>query len=108
MSAFADTLSRFLAYPRELVFGRGTSAQARDRFSGAVSDLISLSFPGAILIVTHGTVLSRFVAAATGLDAHACWRARPIPALVVLAPPTQGPHGWRLEELWPPALGAAQ
>jgi len=105
---FAAAVARFFAHPEERVFGAESAAESLARFSSAVSGLTAAAPPGDILIVTHGTVLSLFVAATTGADAAAFWRSLPLPALAVLAPRPRadaapaGDSSWRLAELWPP------
>jgi broad specificity phosphatase PhoE len=102
---FAAALARFFAAPRERVFGDESSAEVLARFSAAVGKVTALppaGAPGALLIVTHGTALALYVAAAVGLDANAFWRALGLPALVALASSDAGARPWTLREVWPP------
>jgi hypothetical protein len=43
-----------------------------------------------LVVVTHGTVLSLYVAAVTGLDVVALWRRLDLPSYLVLARPDLG------------------
>jgi broad specificity phosphatase PhoE len=106
---FTAVVARFFAHPAERVFGAESAAEALARVSSAVSGLIAAAPSGDILIVTHGTVLSLFVAATTGADAAAFWRRLPLPALAVLRPRPSDDGAdpsaaapWRLDALWPP------
>jgi broad specificity phosphatase PhoE len=63
--------------PDEIVFGEESAAGALARFEMAVADL-----PDSAVVVSHGTVISLYVAAQTGLDAFYVWRSLGLPELV--------------------------
>lgn len=63
--------------PDEVVFGEESAASALSRFEAAVEGL-----PEASVAVTHGTVLSLFVAARTGRDPYELWRSLELPDVV--------------------------
>jgi broad specificity phosphatase PhoE len=60
---FQATMTRFFAEPDTLVFGEETASQALARFSRAVEETLARHPEGDVIIVTHGTVMSLFVAA---------------------------------------------
>src|SRR5262249_54568034 len=84
---FEAALARFFAAPEELILGDETATRARQRFTRAASEVIAR--PGAedILIVTHGTVVTLFIAAATGIDPFPVWRELGMPCFVALSLP---------------------
>lgn len=58
--------------PGERVFGKETSSEAGARFAGAVSRLAErYRYP---VLVTHGRVMSAWIARVTGAEAAAFWR----------------------------------
>lgn len=59
---FEASLARFFARPDELVFGAETATQAQQRLSTAVHDLLARRPGQTLAIVTHGTVMTLFVA----------------------------------------------
>lgn len=63
--------------PGEVAFGEETAAAALARFQAAVADLTEPA-----VVVTHGTVLSLFVAARTGRDPYELWRSLELPDVV--------------------------
>jgi broad specificity phosphatase PhoE len=84
---FEAAVARFFAAPAELILGDETAAQARQRFTRAVSEVIALRGAEDILIVTHGTVMTLFIAAATGIDPFPFWRELGMPCFVALSLP---------------------
>jgi broad specificity phosphatase PhoE len=84
---FEAALAAFFARPDELVLGRETAAQALARFSRAMDELLAAHPTGTLAVVTHGTVLSLFVAARVGIESLPFWRGLALPDLVVLSLP---------------------
>ena len=84
---FEQTVAELFDRPDELVMGRETAAQARDRFVGAVQDVIEGRLNESVAIVAHGTVMSLFVANYTDQDPFELWRRLGLPSFVVLSPP---------------------
>jgi broad specificity phosphatase PhoE len=83
----------FFRCSNELVFGEETARQALQRFSSAVEQLVA-RLPEAttwdardLLIVTHGTVLSLFLARYGHGDAFALWQDWTMPDAIVLELP---------------------
>ena len=92
---YFDTLDQFQAaitnlfdHPNELVLGEETAVQARTRFSQAVSHLVEQHPTQTIAIVTHGTVLSLFVAWHNpNVNIHQFWRGLTMPDCYALTLP---------------------
>jgi broad specificity phosphatase PhoE len=76
---FHRRVAELFARPDELVFGEETAKQALARFSAAVDAL-----HGTVVAVTHGTVISLYVAARTGADGFELWCRLGLPSLVVI------------------------
>jgi broad specificity phosphatase PhoE len=68
-------LQRFFDNPDELVFGEETASQALRRFSSAVAAVIQRTSagPGALCIVSHGTVMSLFAARHLNAAPYSIW-----------------------------------
>jgi broad specificity phosphatase PhoE len=65
--------------PDEVVYGEETATAALARFEAAVEGR-----PEPVVVVTHGTVLSLYVAAKTGRDPFELWRSLELPDVVEL------------------------
>ena len=81
---FDGAVAAFFQHPEVLVLGRETARQAAERFARSVATVTSWSTEQNIVVVTHGTVLSLFVACATGLEPFALWKRLGLPSFVVL------------------------
>jgi broad specificity phosphatase PhoE len=77
-----------LRRPHEVVFGEESIAAAGHRFSTVMTRLLATT-PGeeTLTVVTHGTVLSLYVAAVTDVDAVDLWRRLSLPSYVTLSRP---------------------
>lgn len=84
---FHEAVAQLFARPGELVFGRETAEQARQRFSRAIDHLLRLYPHANLAVVTHGTVLSLYVAALAGLDGYLVWQQLGMPCFAVLEHP---------------------
>jgi len=83
--AFRHAIRSLFARPHDRVFGRETAADALARFDAAVGRLLASRGPEEdVIVVTHGTVISLFVAAHTGEDGFGLWSRLGLPSLVVL------------------------
>ncbi|MFZ0546021.1 MAG: histidine phosphatase family protein [Candidatus Promineifilaceae bacterium] len=60
---FQEQIEAFFERPTELVFGLETAEQALERFESAVSQVIGRHPNKNIILATHGTVITLFVAA---------------------------------------------
>ncbi|MEH1963937.1 MAG: histidine phosphatase family protein [Nostoc sp.] len=84
---FIETLAAFFAKPDELVMGLETATQAYQRFQQAVENIIAKTPNGDVIIVTHGTVMTLFIAAFTGKEAFQFWQQIEHPMGIVLPLP---------------------
>jgi broad specificity phosphatase PhoE len=85
--AFDQAVGAFFTHPNELVFGEETADQAGVRFDAAVRGVIAAHPSRTIAIVAHGTVITLFVAAHTGIAPLSFWKRLGMPAIVVLSLP---------------------
>ncbi len=83
-----QTISTFFAQPDKLVFGNETATQALERFSSAVQRVVKEHEEGNIVIVTHATVITLFVAQHVYIPSFLFWRSLDTPAFVVLSLPS--------------------
>jgi len=84
---FRAQVTRLFEYPGELVFGRETADQAHRRFSEAIAMVIEQHPADNLVIVTHGTVMTLFVARAAGLDPVPVWNQLGLPSYIILSLP---------------------
>ena len=84
---FQANVARLLHSPSELVFGAETGDQARERFAAAVDDALKRHPVGNVAIVSHGTVMTLFLARTAGIDPVPFWKGLGLPAFVVLSHP---------------------
>ena len=85
--AFQEQVSRLFERPDELIFGTETADQAHARFATALAAAIERHPRGNLAIVAHGTVMTLFIARASGLDPVPFWKSLGLPALAVLSLP---------------------
>jgi broad specificity phosphatase PhoE len=85
--AFEQAVSAIFAQPNELVFGEETASQAGARFDAAVRDVLASHPAQTVAIVSHGTVITLFLAQHAGVAALPFWTRLGMPALVVLSLP---------------------
>jgi broad specificity phosphatase PhoE len=72
--------------PTTLVFGTETAAAAHRRFSAAIMRVVTRTTDD-VAVVTHGTVMTLFVSAATGVNAFDYWKAQQMPSATILSLP---------------------
>jgi broad specificity phosphatase PhoE len=85
-AALEQKVAALFDAPSRRVFGSETADQAHRRFASALNAILEAN-KGTVLVVSHGTVISRFVSRATGLDAFSLWRRLGLPSFVVLSLP---------------------
>ena len=85
--ALEQRVAAFFAQADALVFGQETAAVARLRFQAAVADVLAQTPQGTVVIVAHGTVITLFTAAHTGLPPLPLWHRLGLPSFVVLTVP---------------------
>lgn len=80
---FEESARELFAKPDLLVFGNETANEAFERFSKAVHSILSAHKNKTIVIVSHGTVISLFVARRVGTSAFTLWNELGLPSFVV-------------------------
>ncbi len=83
---FEAAVERFFCNPDRLVLGSETAEQARNRMSAAIDDIVGSGQQDSI-VVTHGTVMTLYVASVAGVDPICFWRSLGLPSYVVLGRP---------------------
>ena len=76
-------LQDFFANPTERVFGNETAVEALDRFDAALHRCLR-ERTDPVAIVTHGTVMSLYLARLTGQDAMDIWSRLGVPSVAVV------------------------
>lgn len=77
----------FFKHPDQLVLGRETARQARERFCKALAS-IEMEYPNHnLVVVAHGTVITLFVEKMTGLAPFSFWKRLDLPSFVVFSLP---------------------
>jgi broad specificity phosphatase PhoE len=85
---FEAAVTRLFEQPGELLFGQETAEQACHRFTQTVYTLLAQYPTDTLAIVTHGTVLTLFLAYHNPhLDPIPFWRSLKLPDLVVVSLP---------------------
>ena len=87
---FEVIIKDLFAKPDEKVFGAETAKQAVERFQGAVDGLLDEYVDETLGVVTHGTVMSLFVAAHNKTDGFELWGSLRMPSVIVIELPTLG------------------
>jgi broad specificity phosphatase PhoE len=87
--AFEAAIAEFFEKPDQLVYGNETADQALSRFTAAIEKACKAS-EGNIVVVSHGTVITLFVAAHNAIQPFAFWKNFAMPAIVVLNLPGFG------------------
>lgn len=85
--AFEAAVQDLFARPDDLVFGQETARAASDRFESAMRRILTDSARGDVIVVAHGTVITLFVAAHTGLVPFSLWQSLQLPSYIVLTLP---------------------
>lgn len=82
---FQAAIQRAMAAPDELLFGEETFTAARERFGEAVRQVLLLHPQQTVALVTHGTVLSLYLAPILHRPSFDLWQLWGMPAYVVLS-----------------------
>ena len=69
------------------MLGCETTQQASERFAKTMVEVISRYVEQNVIVFTHGTVLSLYVARVTGIEPFALWKRLGLPLFVVLTFP---------------------
>ena len=102
---FKDAVGEMFARPGELVYGEETADQARERFESAIRAALEDRQDADVAIVAHGTVISLFVAAVTGVDGLTLWQSIGMPSYMVLS--RQSLSSWRSSRASDTATGVS-
>lgn len=81
---FQERVRELFKMPDALVFGEETATQALVRFREAIDSILKSYEDHNIVIVSHGTVISLFVAWLTGCNGYALWQELGLPSFVAL------------------------
>ncbi len=84
---FELAIAQFFRNPDKLVLGEETAHQALHRFTAAINRAIKATTADTTIIVTHGTVMTLYVASVAGVRPICFWRGLETPSFVVLTPP---------------------
>jgi broad specificity phosphatase PhoE len=84
---FDRAVAAFFHRSAEPVLGCKTAQQASERSAKAVAGVTSRYVEQNMVVFTHGTVLSLYVARVTGMKPFALWKRLGLPSFVVLAFP---------------------
>lgn len=87
VEAFERAVLGLFERPDQLVMGEETGAEARERFERAVRDTIARHPDETVALVSHGTVMTLFVAHHAGVAPVPFWKRLGMPAIVVLRLP---------------------
>jgi broad specificity phosphatase PhoE len=85
-AVFAARMRDLFAYPDAIVFGNESASSALTRFAKTVDQVVSEE-TGDVVIVSHGTVMSLFVASRARVDASELWAVLGLPSYVSLELP---------------------
>ena len=83
---FEAAVRRLFDQPAERVFGDESAEQAARRFETALAPLLARPVQ-CLAVVTHGTVLSLYIARRCGIDAFSFWQRLSLPMAVTLSLP---------------------
>ena len=83
---FDGAVEQFFRSPDQLVLGTETAEQARDRMAAAIDEVIDAG-QADIIVVTHGTAITLYVASVAGVRPMAFWHRLGLPSYVVLTLP---------------------
>lgn len=85
---FAARMRDLFAHPDAIVFGSESASAALTRFAAAVDHVLAEGTSGDVVIVSHGTVISLFVAKRADVDASNLWATLGLPSYVALELPS--------------------
>ena len=84
---FEQAVERFFSTPAELVFGDETADQAHARITGAIEALLACYSNDTLAVVSHGTVLSLWLARIVGMEPWPLWQSLGLPAVAIISLP---------------------
>ena len=78
---FEQAVEAFFSQPSRLVLGTETASQACDRFTAAIEAVLEMDSRDAI-VITHGTVMSLYLARVADAEPMSFWRELQTPCFV--------------------------
>ena len=81
---FEAGIARLFANPGDLVFGSETADAVRTRFKAAVARAHRANAGGDLLLVTHGTAMTLYLAQMAEIEPLSFWQAMTMPMAVLL------------------------
>ena len=84
---FSAKMEVFFSKPDQLVLGTEKAVQARGRMVTAIDEVIKAGHSDSI-VVTHGTVMTLYMAAVAGVRSFCFWRQLGLPSYVALSTPS--------------------
>lgn len=84
---FHTAVHEAMLHPYRIVFGEETFDYAFQRFDRTLRLLMEQHYGENLAIVTHGTVMSLFIARYSGMDDYRLWRSLGMPAYAVFEAP---------------------
>ena len=85
---FAARMRDVFAHPDAIVFGSESASTALARFGKAIDQVVDEQHGGDVVVVSHGTVISLFVASRARVDASELWSTLGLPSYVTLELPS--------------------
>ena len=85
---FAARMRDLFAQPDAVVFGSESASAALTRFAAAVDHVIAEDASGDVVVVSHGTVISLFVAKRADVDPTNLWTTLGLPSYISLELPS--------------------
>ena len=83
---FEQAIEQFFRNPHKLVLGDETAQQALQRFAAAIDRVIEAAAADTAIVVTHGTVMTLYMASVAGVRPMCFWRSLETPSFVVITP----------------------
>ncbi len=80
-----EKIKEMMETPKEGVFGLESADQARIRFQSSVEKILLEFQDEKIAIISHGTVMSLFIAKENNIEAFPYWQSMQMPAIVKLS-----------------------
>lgn len=84
---FKEKIADLFRYPDQIKFGSETANAARDRFTAAVKMTVAQYPQKTLAIVSHGVVMSLFIASHANMDPHEVWYQMGLPAYAAFSLP---------------------
>ncbi len=80
---FEQAIQQFFCNPQQPVLGDETAHQALRRFTIAINKIIATGTAETPIVVTHGTVMTLYMASVSGVEPMRFWRNLETPSFVV-------------------------